>query len=165
MATAVPEGVNFSGCLQGIESCCLTWAQLSPLLGISAGARICYKRWQSTKSGIIISNVKLAVPVVWQTPSTCWVLVSPSTGWVSPKDLLALAIRLNFLVMLSCPLRKPLVSPWPSSPLLKEEIWDLHSGLCLLPVFSSLPKEVCWGKGVLYWCLSWTGPWSGYWWW
>lgn len=30
-----------------------------------------------------------------------------------------------------------------------EEIWELRSALCLLPVSSSLPREVCWGKGVL----------------
>jgi len=29
MATVVPEGVHSSGCLQGTESCCLTWLQLN----------------------------------------------------------------------------------------------------------------------------------------
>lgn len=145
MATAVPEGVNFSGCLQGIQSCCLTWAQLSPLLSVSAGAHICYKRRQTTKSGIITSNVNLAIPVAWQTSSTCWVLGSPCIGWAFPKDLLALAIQLNFLVMPTCPSRKGLVSLWPSSPLLKQRRFEICIQVCACCLYSAAFPRRCVG--------------------
>lgn len=127
MATAVPEGVNFSGCLQGIESCCLTWAQLSCLLDLSAGACISYKRWQPQNHYI-------------QCKTWC------SCGVADPFRLLSFGFPIYWMGFfkrfadsgnrmevssLACmSSRKPWVSLWPSFALVKKRKFETCIQVC-----------------------------------
>lgn len=146
MATAVPEGVHFSGCLQGTESYCPTWAQLSHLPDALAGTSALYKKGQATKSRVVIFGLKLDIPMACQTPLTLRVLVSLSVEWVSPKDLLIRQIWLNFLLipqLFNVTLRKLLVSvtQFPTSKI--EEIRELQSGVCLCLYLAAFPRSFC----------------------
>lgn len=161
----IPELINdrcssrgslfFSGCLQGIESCALTWAPLRCWLHALVGTSALYKRWQAAKPGVVLFGVKVGVPVAWQSPPTLWVVVSPPVGWASPKDLLSQQIQLFFFFFYlhhSFPAR-PWGNPlWLSSPLLNQRKLGNYIQVCVFsPIFSSLPQKAPQGG----WCVPW----------